>query len=54
MDAFLGRSEAMATEHIVHLENQGEKQDHNRRYKNNRVKTAKYTWWNFIPLNLMN
>ena len=26
---------------------------HNKHYKNNRVQTAKYTWWNFIPLNIL-
>lgn len=25
----------------------------NKRYKDNSVKTGKYEWWNFLPLNLL-
>ena len=28
-------------------------QRQNKRYKDNSVKTGKYRWWNFLPLNLL-
>lgn len=55
MGNLLGRDRlAEETERSVYLSTTTQEENrHNKRYKNNYVQTAKYTWWNFIPLNLI-
>lgn len=48
-----GNTEAEETDRIVKLQyDDPNASRHNRQYKNNYVRTAKYTWWNFIFKNL--
>ena len=44
-------NEPVRTVHLQH--NNLEKERQNKRYKDNSVKTGKYEWWNFLPLNLL-
>ena len=42
------------TVRYVHLDQADlEKSRYNKRYKDNSVRTGKYSWWNFVPLNLL-
>jgi hypothetical protein len=54
MGGILSSSDSQETERIVHIQHSEANVLHHKRFKNNRVQTAKYSWWNFIPLNLMN
>ena len=54
MGGMFSSSEGFEQERTVHIQYSDANQQHNKRFKNNRVKTSKYEWWNFIPYNLMN
>ena len=42
------------TVRYVHLDQANfELSRYNKRYKDNSVRTGKYSWWNFVPLNLL-